>query len=209
MASQTHPQEPSALPAEKLPIGSINEEQPTAAPPLEEQEPSGEYMKYIVELRDYMKFVYEEEVRRTERLNAATRTYLLFIGSTLGTTLAGLKWLEIKPVGALSGSTGTFQTLLAVILLVSLIALALSFLFTIAVIKAWPTQKLCEPQEFVLESIPCYRTLLQSMVANYSISAERNGKINQKKFFFLSLASRAYRVGLSLLTISGVMYALR
>jgi len=48
--------------------------------------------------------------------------------------------------------------------------------------------------------------LLESIISNYAIAAERNGKVNDKRSTFLFLASGFYRVGLILILICGILF---
>jgi len=167
-----------------------------------------EYDQFLDELRDYSRYLYEEELNRSERFHGAMKTYLLFIGSTLAGSVATIKWLNLSPLMIKRPSLSFFELLLNIGLLTALLLLIAAFTFAVLVIKGWKTERLCEPKEFILTSsmIGKKTKLLESIISNYAIAAERNGKVNDKRSTFLFLASGFYRIGLVLILICGILF---
>lgn len=173
--------------------------------------PIADPLEHLRELKEYMRYLYEEEERRAQRFHGATQTYLLFIGSTFAGTLAGLKWLEIRPNAGLPPSMSLRERLLLSLVLLSLLSLLISLLLTILVIKVWSKERLCNPRAFLLtaSATPSRQDLLERIIANFVVAVDRNCRINNRRGQLLAAASHAYRIGLALLALAGITFALR
>jgi hypothetical protein len=163
---------------------------------------------FLKTLADYSKYLYEEEVNRAERYHSAMKTYLVFIGSTFTATLGLAKWLGIAPANFHQMSSNPIGIMLGIFVIVALTCFVASFMFTILVIKVWRTERLCYPKIFALEvSTESSETvLMEKIISNYVVAAERNGVVNDKKGKHLAIASVSYRIGLCAFLFAAICY---
>lgn len=149
----------------------------------------------LIRLLEYCKYIYEEEHQRTNRLNNAVKIYLTFLTITLGigilkiVPLAEIKNL-LKSVSSLN-PIGPYLELIALSLFyLSAILFGFSFIFTILVLKIWRFERLCDPKDTALKSISLgsENQLLSLITADYTVAANRNYLINEKKARLLSRA---------------------
>lgn len=172
------------------------------------EEPTAEQRgAFLDEMKLYAQYLYEEEVRRSERLHAVTKTYLIFIGSTFAGTLTLIDWLELTPstVGAFTSTI--YSMITTIILFVALIALTISLLSTIMVIKIWRIERLCHPMKLLLAFPSTHSTqheLLNTIIHNYISAATHNATANDSKGKLMSFASISYRISLIALVMSGL-----
>jgi hypothetical protein len=161
-------------------------------------------------LADYSKYLYEEELKRSERYHGAMKTYLVFISLTFSGTIAIAKWLEIHPAIFFAKVMILPKMLLAGFIFLALAFLVASFIFTILVIKVWRTERLCSPKLFALETSNELKEdkLTERIISNYVIAAERNGQVNEQKGQLLASASILYRIGLCFLLCAAITYLL-
>jgi hypothetical protein len=159
-------------------------------------------------LIDYAKYLYEEELQRSERYHGAMKTYLTFISLTFSATVLIAKWLHVDPALFFSKYAPFAETLLTSFLLLALGFLMASFFLTILVIKVWRTERLCSPKSFAREAAADsdMERLKEKIIANYVIAAETNGGVNDRKGSLLSKASFLYRCGVCCLVCAAVLY---
>ena len=159
-------------------------------------------------LIEYARYLYEEEVKRAERFHNATKTYLVFICATFAGTIGTLKWLDIQPSKLLPLKFTIRDWALGGIFIFALLIILLSFILTILVVKTWRTERLCDPHEFFAATVNSTneRHVLELILSNFLVAAQKNGKVNDKKGILLAAASQTYHIGLLLLIIGGIIY---
>lgn len=161
-------------------------------------------------LRCFCQYLYEEEQRRSERFHSATKTYLIFIGVTLGGVSAALKWLGLDAGPDKMTAEAMLGSVYAVSLLLAFLSLLVSFGFAVSVIKGWKIERLYNPEEFVLvaSNSPSHHDLCEKIVVCFAVAATRNARVNDKKSRVFAGASLAYRVSIVFLLIATVSFVL-
>jgi len=171
---------------------------------------AGAQVQFLLRVKEYAQYLYEAEDRRAERFQEATKTYLLFIGSTLAGTVGTLKWLDLRPTSLLSRAYSAKEQVVLIALLIAVLALGASFLMTILVVKVRQREGLCEPRQFLAGAAldNSETEALERIIADFVVAAERNVMLNDEKARLLASASRIYRVALATLTLAAVGYVL-
>jgi hypothetical protein len=171
---------------------------------------SAAQVSFLLRVKEFAQYLYEEEERRAGKFNEATKTYLLFIGSTLAGTVGALQWANIRPVAFLLHRHSAREMVIVLALLIAVIALGLSFLMTVLVIKVRNNEHLCKPSDFLGQVFSGHSEAdtLERTIANFIVAAERNAAVNDKKGSLLASASRVYRVALVGLTVACLVYTL-
>lgn len=165
---------------------------------------------HILRLHDYFKYMYEEERHRSEKLNSASNTYLVFITFAFTFTTGLLNWTG-NPFGDLLSKNATLiQSILLVVVCFALILIFMSLILTILVVKVYRFERLCNPKDFAVETadINDESLILTSIISHYIVATERNYKVNNTKANFLSYGLKAYVIGFTLLVISLSILAL-
>lgn len=164
-----------------------------------EKAPAEEYIKYLESMVEYTRYLYEEEKQRSERFHLAVKTYVVFVGATIAGLVTGSKWLGVSPAGILSSSAlSLIEILVEATVVISLLLLSVSFVFSVLVIKGWKIERLCDAQLFSLQSSFKANNvdLLETIVSNFAVAASRNAIVNDNRGKLLAWASLFYRIAL-------------
>lgn len=160
---------------------------------------------------EYSRYLYENELARTDKLNDTSKTFILFISSTFTVLLAGLTWVGVD---VLSKQTDTIYNpanlAAASLFLVSVLALVLAFVFVVLSVKIRSFERLCDPLQFVSANGDKSTDLIKKdITANYTVATARNYKVNARKAWWLFNALFAYLAALVLfLAFLGAMLLL-
>ena len=158
----------------------------------------------IKEFNDYLKFLYEEEDRRTDRLNSSMSTYQIFITFALTFNIGLVKWMYPDSFNTLFGFGNLIQFIFSISFILAFFLILLSLIFTFLVIKVRVFERLCEPVDFSKEVISMEEVgdFFSSIASHYVVAIERNSHINDLKAQWLSKALRVYIVGFIIMVFS-------
>jgi hypothetical protein len=166
---------------------------------------SAETTKYLIE---FSKYLYQEEIKRSDRFSNAVKTYLIFTMTTFTVNFGAVKLINNSFSGFFTGITSFKETLVGAFFFTSLISNLLAFLFTILVIKTWRTEGICNPMRLytTLSELQDDRYLLKEILIDFLVAAQLNAEVNDSKAKFLSLAAKTYFLGVFLLVMGGGVY---
>jgi hypothetical protein len=158
----------------------------------------------LVRLHDYFKYLYEEEKHRTEHLNSATNTYLVFITFAFTFTVGLFNWLYPQVDAMFFGKITIIQSILLAGLIISIVLIIVSLVFTILVVKVRRFERLCIPKEFAKEASGMVgeNEIINSITSHFIVAVEKNYQVNNAKAKFLAYGLRTYIFGFLLLLIS-------
>jgi hypothetical protein len=164
--------------------------------------------EFLIELKEYTQYLYEEELQRAERFHNASKTYLIYIMFSFSSTIAIIKALKVSPLQLLSRPMNKLSLIFLILISLALLFLVASLIFISLVIKVWQTEKLCDPEKFALSSGKHgdKNQLIEEIIANFVIATKKYITVNINKGRYLSTASFFFRLGFILLCISGLNY---
>jgi hypothetical protein len=156
---------------------------------------------YIEELNNYFKYLYEEEKDRTDKINSATNTYLVFITFAFSFGSGFLGWFSSNISPSIFSFSSPGRIIAIAIFGIAVIFLVISLVFTVLVVKVRNFERLCDPEEFAKEAMNYsgLDDLFGLIIANYIVALDRNFLVNNKKTRYLTRGLVTYLVGLLLM----------
>lgn len=157
----------------------------------------------LLRLLEYSKYLHEEEKVRTERIEKKVSIFTMFLG---GSFWGILTLLPIEKLSKLSNGS-VLERQIAIIVSVtyytSFILFLFSAIFILLVYKVRNFEWLCDPEKRIPESAEKdEHSVLDTIIADYVITANRNHEINDKKAKWLSKAIFSLLIGLIFLGLS-------
>jgi hypothetical protein len=148
--------------------------------------------------------MYEEEKQRSDHLNSATNTYLVFITFAFTFTAGLINFLHISTGVIFSKSISLIQSLVLMGISLALLLIILSLILTILVVKIRRFERLCNPKDFAVEmaNIEDEYEILTSITSHYIVATERNHLVNNDKARLLGYGLQAYIIGFMILIVS-------
>lgn len=145
-------------------------------------------------LLNYARYLYENELARTDKLNDTSKTYIVFISSTFTVLLAGLTWIGFDQFAKQIDIASSFRNVaLLAVFAASITFLVLSFIFVVLSVKIRSFERLCEPLDFLGHSENNHPDAVKKdMMANFAVATTRNYDVNQSKARWLFRALMMY-----------------
>jgi len=156
---------------------------------------------------EYSKYLYESEIARMQRLNVATKNYLLFILATITISLGAIQWL--KPNIEKEHFAFDVMTYQVALVCIALVFFFVALVCSVLVLRVRPYERLCDPEEFarVIVSETHVDGVIEAIAANYVVATNRNYYVNHSKAKWLARSLNIYLCGLMLLLVSGILYS--
>lgn len=146
----------------------------------------------LVRLNDYYKNLYDEEYKRNEHLTGIGKIYLSILTFSIGVVV--LKMKISLGIDEILANNSIIALLILFFIISTIIFILLSFIYTTLALRIRQYERLCDPRKFIAVAENCETecTLLEKIIANYTVATERNFKVNEKKAKLLSHALSLY-----------------
>jgi hypothetical protein len=153
----------------------------------------------------YFQYLYEQEQKRSASIVAGAKIYIAFLVFILGSIF--LKVITADNILSVvnSHSVPQWQKVLGFSLIaVSALVILLALVFSIFVLKVWSYDRLCNPDERLLETarMTSETEVLSKSICDFAVATSRNNAINNKRARYLSYALGCLLIGTVLSLIS-------
>jgi hypothetical protein len=157
----------------------------------------------LIRLLEYCRYLYEEEKERTCRLEKKVEIYTAMLGGGFWVVFTLIPTDRLSALIERHSIENHIGSIILSTLILSFTLFLLSSIFTILVYRVRNFEWLCNPEKRALESIDMKNEneFISSMIADYTIAANRNHEINDKKACLLSKAIFTLLTGIIFLAI--------
>jgi hypothetical protein len=164
-------------------------------------------LRILNRLVEYSKYLYEEEKARTERIERKLNLFGVMIGGSIIGVLVGIPF---EKVGILYRTNRPLLIVLSFLLASSAGLLLLSSVFVFLVYRVRGFERPSDPKVTALKamSMTGEGELLKTMVADYSVAANRSHELNNKKVRHLSHALESYLSAFVLFVITMLLMSM-
>lgn len=158
----------------------------------------------LLRIVEYCKYLYEEEKDRQSIIHNVVKVYMSFLTATFAAIAFVLFKTNVVNLFKADFASSKFILLGAIIFILSILFIVISFFLTIRILKVWRYERLCNPKIFALRSSVMGNEIevLREIIYHYAVASNRNHKINDEKSDLLSYAFYFLIPGLFLFIIS-------
>ncbi len=168
---------------------------------------SDEIHKVLVRQNDYFRYLYEQELQRSERIVNGAKVYIALLVFVIGSiTLKVVPYDKIRALAETCSVPALGVALGWGLVGASAVVLTASIVLSILVLKVWDYERLCDPSRRLIEMIEMKSEAdaLSKSISDFVVATGTNFEVNNRRAKCLSLALVCLISGLllSLLTLA-------
>lgn len=152
----------------------------------------------ILRQKEYFQYLFEQEQKRSNSIISGAKVYIGFLVFIIGSIF--LKVISVEDIDKLFNNiiNPYLKIIVIFLLILSVISLLISIIFTILVLKVWSYERLCNPIERFKETILMTKEyeVISKCLSDFAITVNRNNQINNTRARYLSFALAFLLAGL-------------